>query len=188
MPFRLVNQTWRNIRGDCVRNWFRSQLHLISFIQIMNTALARKRDEKCLFLIVIFTVFLGGWKCVTAEPVIDFQILCDNLNFKPKWQIPSTDRYVFNRYYEITFFETNCNSSIYSLINTSEANGVDKLSMTLPFNGCRSTITAFADFIDINNTAIIKVTDILRNGVSERDYFHKYIMSCRLLRNPTITP
>lgn len=134
----------------------------------------------------ILLTFLIAVNVVKTDPTIIYELYCDDASMTASWKMPSSKEHVTYSNLTAGFLDVNCNSTDNSRATLIEDAGYYQLNMTTFYNDCGTTISNTSDYLFVNNTAILRVTDVLRHGITQRDYYYQYDMSCQLKRNISV--
>ena len=130
----------------------------------------------CSVFILIFTV---GF--LFADPEVTFQLDCHQTHLNATFTTSRNDTNLFKRNMTATLNDDNC-------LYYEDSNGHSTDDFTLFFSmefseGCGTTYADNEEHIFSNQTILLRVTDFLRNGDSQRDFYYSYEASCQMNRN-----
>lgn len=146
---------------------------------------------KIFLAIGLLHVFCG----IHGDPDIAFDIQCFEDRITGTWSSSFAKDYVQRKELLITLANTGCNNTDGSLFTNGSPRSTYTntstdftIKLTSYFDECETTINnSTADKIIVNNTALLKYTEYLREGLTSRVYYYQYDMTCSINRNVNIS-
>lgn len=134
---------------------------------------------------LISTIVLIVCVCgAIADPEVTFDLQCTQTNLTATFTAPVTENNLFRRNMSYTLSNTACTSHQNSTDAAANSDANFMLTLNMDYSEeCGTVYSQNDDHIFTNQTVTLRITDYLRTGLVQRDFYYKYDISCKMARN-----